>query len=193
MGKERGADGAEAAADARAASGARPAAGPLPAELPAGVDVEALRRAYEEGTEDVASIRARAGLTEWQFRRLRETQQWAPRPFASGAAVKPGDFPKRRLERIAAAGIASLAREIADAGWNGDSARKLLELCRAREMIMRSGKSGKTAEAREKKNKADERRDPTDDPAWVRAELERRILQIRRARGLEGGPRPGDG
>jgi hypothetical protein len=196
MDEGRGAEGAEAGADARAADEeAGPA--PAPAWLPPGLDLTVLRRDYEGCKESVASIRARTGLSAYQLRTLRETGGWNPRSAAAKRdPIAPGTLggsAQRRLDRIVTAGIATLDQEIADSGWNGDSARRLLELCRAREMIMRSDRSGKAAEPREKKNKNDDRRDPIDDPAWVRAELERRILQFRRARGLEGGARKGDG
>jgi hypothetical protein len=71
------------------------------------------------------------------------------------------------------------------------NARTLKELCRAQETMMRSKRTEKAAKAREKKNN-DAGYDFRDDPAWLREQLERRILKIRAAAKLEEPARDGD-
>jgi hypothetical protein len=84
-----------------------------------------------------------------------------------------------------------LEKRLAEEGLTEGNARTLTELCRAQEIRMRSTRNEKAAKAREKKNN-DAGQDYRDDPAWARAELKRRIRQIRAAIGLGGPGRQGE-
>jgi hypothetical protein len=161
------------------------------------IDVEALRRAYELTGETVASIRRRFGLSAWQFRRLREGGRWTTRDPVAKPGPLHGYKPvgeealELRLSRLLAIGSAMLARKVAEEGMTETNARTLKELCRAQETMMRSKRTEKAAKAREKKNN-DAGYDFRDDPAWLREQLERRILKIRAAAKLEEPARDGD-
>jgi hypothetical protein len=149
-----------------------------------GVDTAAIRRDYELGIERIDVICARHGITEYRLRRLREQGGWTAR---TGAVPQRGlpSTADRRLNALVSTGIGLLERRMADEGLTKGTAELLGVLCRAREARMRAKRNEKAAKARETKTK-DEPRDHTDDPAWIRAELERRILRIRAAAGLEG-------
>jgi len=157
---------------------------PVPDLKPATtIDWEAVRRAYELGSESVSKIQKLFGLTPWQLRCARERGDWTTRP----AVAKPGPLQgykpigaealELKLNRLVAIGAAMLERKIADEGMTETNARTLKELCRAQETSMRSKRTEKAAKAREKKNN-DAGYDFRDDPAWLDAEFERRITRI---------------
>lgn len=159
---------------------------PVPDLKPATtIDWEAVRRAYELGSESVSKIQKLFGLTPWQLRCARERGDWTTRP----AVAKPGPLQgykpigaealELKLNRLVAIGAAMLERKIADEGMTETNARTLKELCRAQETSMRSKRTEKAAKAREKKNN-DAGYDFRDDPAWLDAEIDRRIERLAR-------------
>jgi hypothetical protein len=165
---------------------------PLPA--PAGVDPEEVRRAYELTRESTASICTRYGLTKHQFETMRVRGGWtsrapaAPRGPLTGRKAVGADDLKYRMNRLATFGMDMLEIKVAaNAGFDEASARTFVELCRARDIMMREIRNEKAAKARETKNN-DSGRNPADDIAFIRAELERRIERL----GRQGGPRSGD-
>jgi len=143
-------------------------------------DWSEVRRVYELGADSVPTILARFGLTPWQFRKVREGENWTTRP----PIAKPGPLQGRkpigedanefRLNRLVAIGIDMLERKVADEGMTEANARTLKELCRAQETRMRSTRNEKAAKAREKKNN-DAGEDFRDDPNWLKAEFSRRL------------------
>jgi hypothetical protein len=147
------------------------------------LDLDALRRAYELTGEAVASIRRRFGLSAWQFRKLRERGQWTPRDPIAKPGPLQGYKPigeealELRLNRLLAIGSAMLACKVAEEGMTETNARTLRELCRAQETMMRSKRTEKAAKAREKKNN-DAGYDFRDDPAWLDAEINRRLDRL---------------
>ena len=82
-----------------------------------------------------------------------------------------------RLNRLVAIGTSMLERKVADEGMTEANARTLKELCRAQETRMRSTRNEKAAKAREKKS-TDDGYDFRDDPAWLRAEINRRLDRL---------------
>lgn len=161
------------------------------------IDWQAVRRLYELGADSVTAIRKRFGLTAWQFRRARERGDWTTRP----AAAKPGPLQgykpvgaealELKLNRLVAIGAAMLERKIADEGMTETNARTLKELCRAQETSMRSKRTEKAAKAREKKNN-DAGYDFRDDPAWLNAEINRRLDRLFDKSGVGSGGRRTD-
>jgi hypothetical protein len=165
-----------------------------------------VRRDYELSDEPVSSIKRRWGLTDRQFRKMREGEGWTTRPQVARPGPLQGHKPvgsdalELRTSALLAVGLARLGRSISDEGFTEDNARRLTELCRAQGIFMRmtkSGRSGNVSKAarlggNNKKND-DAGTDFRDDPTWLRAQLEQEILRIRRARGLEETPQRGDG
>jgi len=149
------------------------------------VDWGEVRRLYELGSESVASIQRRFGLTAYQLRRVREGEDWTKRE----PVIKPGplqghkavgvDSLELKLNKLVAIGIAMLEQKVADEGMTETNARTLKELARAQETRMRSTRNEKAAKAREKKNN-DAGYDFRDDPAWLDAEIDRRIERLAR-------------
>lgn len=179
------------------------AAGEGAAAVDGAIDWAEVRRAYEFSGETVRAIRERFGLTKERLRWWRESERWTNRP----PATRPKPFPASRIERAATLslrlqvaisfGLDLLERRIAEEGLTDANARTLTELCRAQEILMRSIRTDRGDKTGEKSNKNDgpdrARTYSAADIAQKRADLERRILAIRRERGLSGGDRPGDG
>ncbi len=160
------------------------------------VDWEEVRRAYELSGEAVSAIRARFGLTASELRRVRVGEGWTTRPPVAKPGPLQGTKPvgsealALRLSRLLAVGIAMLERRLADEGMTEGNARTLTELCRAEEIRMRSKRNEKAAKARETK-KHDAGYDFRDDPAWLEAELNRRLDRLSQPSGSRG-DREGD-
>ena len=106
-------------------------------------------------------------------------------------AVRRGEALEYRLNRMVTHGTAMLERKIADEGMTEANARTLKELCRAQETRMRSKRTEKVAKAREKKNN-DAGYDFRDDPAWLDAEINRRLDRIFDTGGVGSGDRQTD-
>jgi hypothetical protein len=155
----------------------------------AGVDWEAVRRAYELGAESVASIQKRFGISKNELTKRRIKEGWTTRPPAAQPGPLQGHKPvgeealEFRLNRLVTIGTAMLERKMADEGINEANARMLTELCRAQESRMRTVRT-KNGKIREKKNH-DAGRDFRDDPDWLIAEINRRLDRI--AQGHEQG------
>ena len=161
-----------------------------------GVDWAEVRKAYEFSEETVPYIRKRFGLTIHGLRSRRIAEGWTARPLVA----VPLRLPKRgmsvdeaielKLNRMLAVASAMLEKRLADEGATEVNARTLVELCRAEELRMRSTKH-RTAKTRETKN-ADAGSDFRDDPAWLRAELERRLAHLREEEGDRGAAQIGE-
>jgi hypothetical protein len=151
-----------------------------PTSSDAGIDRDALRRAYELTAEPVASLQQRFGLSPYRFQKLRIEGGWTPRPQIARPGPLQGHKPigaealDFRLSRLVAIGTGMLERKVADEGMTEANARTLKELCRAQETRMRSTRNEKAAKAREKKN-IDDGHDFRDDPNWLKAEFGRRL------------------
>ena len=157
------------------------------------VDWQAVRRAYELSGDTVASIRARFGLSVHDLRQRRVAERWTARPQV--ARTGPLPMPLRRLavgceaiefrlNRLLSLGIALLEKRLAEEGLTDANARTLTELCRAEESRMRTIRQ-KTGKTRETKNH-DAGYDFRDDPAWLDAEIRRRIERLTRAQEAQG-------
>jgi hypothetical protein len=161
------------------------------------IDWREVRRVYELGADSVPAILERFGLTPWQFRKVRESENWTTRRPAAKPGPLQGHKPvgeeslELRLNRLVAICSVMLEQKIADEGFNETNARALRELCHAQEIRMRSTRSEKAAKAREKKNH-DAGYDFRDDPVWLRAELERRLDHLFGQGGLESSSRNDD-
>jgi hypothetical protein len=155
----------------------------------AAVDWDEVRRAYELSNETVPSIRKRFGLSVHDLSSRRIAEGWATRP----PIAEPGRLPRRKavgvdvlelkLNKLLVVGIAMLEKRLADEGMTDQNARTLTELCRAEEIRMRSTRT-RTAKARETK-KHDAATDFRDDPAWLDAEIDRRLARLA-ASGADG-------
>jgi transposase-like protein len=164
------------------------------------VDWNEVRRAYELSGESVASIRRRFGLTPHALRVVRVAEGWTPRPPIAKPGPLQGKKPvgsealELRLSRLLAVGVAMLEKRLAEEGMTETNARTLTELVRAQEITMRSKRNEKAAKARETK-KHDAGYDFRDDPAWLDAEIDRRIARLREDReagGAEGADTGGE-
>ncbi len=162
----------------------------------ADVDWAEVRRAYELSGETVVSIQNRFGLTQYKLTKQRVAEGWTTRlPVA-----KPGPRPRRksvgsevlgfRLNRLLIIGVAMLDKRLIEEGMTEANARMATELCRAEELRMRSTRT-KTGKTRETKNH-DAGYDFRDDPAWLRAELNRRLDRLSRRSKAGGDPRAAD-
>lgn len=162
------------------------------------VDWAAVRRAYEMTGETIREICARFRVSPRTLTRQRRREGWTPRaqiarpPPRLGARMLAPETQELRLTRLVAMGTGLLEKKVAEEGMTEANARTLFELCRAQEIRMRTTRTEKAAKARETK-KDNGGPDFRDDPAWLRAELERRILKIRKAAGLEGAAGGSDG
>jgi hypothetical protein len=156
----------------------------------------AIRRAYELTAEPVRSIERRFGLTQYQLAKLRISERWTTRP----QAAKPGPLSGRkplgsealefRLNRLVVLGLTMLERRLSTKGLLEEDARTLRELCRAAEIMKRAARTEKAAKAREKKNDAHDFRN---DPAWLRAEIDRKLDRLGQQRAPAADPRERDG
>ena len=155
-----------------------------------------MRRAYELSGESVASIQQRFGLTKHRLTKRRIAEAWTTRqPIAVPTSLPPrrqvgAEALELKLNKLLVTGIAMLAKRLAEEGLTDQNARTLTELCRAEEIRMRSTRT-RTGKARETK-KHDAGYDFRDDPAWLDAELRRRLERIE-ARGKSAGAPQGDG
>jgi hypothetical protein len=76
------------------------------------VDVEAVRALYEDSDVPNAEIRRRFCLSEYEFRTLRRSQGWTPRPqIADPTGSRPGRMPP--AANLAARLMRSLKRQVA--------------------------------------------------------------------------------
>jgi hypothetical protein len=94
-----------------------------------------------------------------------------------------------RLVLLLAAGLEALERRIAEGGLDERSARMLTELCRGVELAGRRSKGAGVE--RPGGGTSDDGTEHTDDPAWLRAELKRRVHRIRADAGRRSGDRGG--
>lgn len=158
------------------------------------IDWREVRRVYELGADSVPAIIERFGLKPYQLRKVREAENWTTRRPAAKPGPLQGHKPVGadaldfRLHRLVAIGTGMLEQKVAEQGMTEANARTLRELCRAQEIRMRSTRSEKAAKAREKKNN-DAGHDFRDDPAWLRAELTRRLEHLTRG-GADSGASP---
>lgn len=146
------------------------------------IDWAEVRRVYELGNEPVSAIRARFGLSAYRLASRRVAEGWTARP----PVAKPLGLPKVapagidelefRLHRTIVIGQQMLNKRLAEEGVNEANARTAAELCRAMEILMRIARR-KTGKTRETKND-DAGYDFRDDPAWLNAELDRRIERL---------------
>ena len=152
------------------------------------MDAEAVRRDYEGGARPVPAILEKHRITRWWLAQARYAGGWTPRPPGARLDMPPAgmDQAEARLSRMLANATAMLERKMDEEGVTEANARRLTELSRAQEIRMRTTRASKeNAKTRETKNKNDANADYRSDPAWLRAELERRILRIRQAAGLD--------
>ena len=146
------------------------------------VDWAEVRRAYELSGEAVASIQRRFALTPRELRKAREGGDWATRAAVAEPGALQGRKPvghdavELKLNRLVVIGTAMLEKRLAEEGLTEANARTLVELCRAEELRMRTTRQ-KTGKTRETKNH-DADYDFRDDPAWLRAELNRRLDRL---------------
>jgi hypothetical protein len=187
--------GGEIVAQGAAAVGARAPAGSRCLAHLSVADRLAIRRAYEFTAEPVRSIERRWGLTQYQLAKLRISEGWTARP----QAAKPGPLSGRkplgsealefRLNRLVALGLTMLERRVSTKGFSEEDARTLRELCRAAEITKRAARTEKAGKAREKKNDAHDFRN---DPAWLRAEIDRRLDRLGQERAPKADSRERD-
>ena len=144
-----------------------------------GVDWPEVRHAYETTSETVTSIQTRFGLTRHGLAKVRIAEGWTTRaPIATPSGLPRmkavgSEALELRLNRLVTIGAAMLERRLAGEGLTEPVARTLTELCRAQEIRMRATKA--RGGAPHKKKKTDDGYDFRDDPAWLRAELARRL------------------
>lgn len=178
--------------DAQANGGAGP-----PTEAP--VDWAAVRRAYEESGETVAGILRRFGVTARQLRYRRETEGWRIRP-STGGRRGDGETERRAALRLRELLLlhgtltSRLAAEVAAATvFDIRHAEALLVQARSRRALMpgqegRMPRRRKPAQVTKKAGSADKKNNNdanqrNDDLAWLRAELKRRLEDVRRETG----------
>ena len=143
------------------------------------VDWDEVRLAYELSGETVRSIEKRFGVGRYALAKRRRAEGWTARP----PIAKPGLLPRRKpvghdavelkLNKLVVIGMAMLEKRLAEEGLTEANARTLVELCRAEELRMRTTRQ-KTGKTRETKNH-DVDYDFRDDPAWLDAEISRRL------------------
>lgn len=214
MDNERGAEGAAAGVEAcvsavEGAGGSRQATRTPPRAKSRGVNWAQARRLYELTDTPTVEILQRFALTPSQLRWRRHCEDWTPRLPAAGA--RQARFAPERLRARLRAVHGTLAGRLEAAvamseAFEAEQARGLLLLAEcfpaldAREEAMARRKSMEARRAAPNENKkkniddgsdagdagdARDARDARDDPAFERAELERRILEMRAAAGLE--------
>jgi hypothetical protein len=156
-----------------------------------------VRKAYELSAETVEAIRKRFGLTIHGLRSRRIREGWTARPPVAQPLLLPrkvavGEEARAlKLNRLVLIGTAMLEKRLAEEGLTEANARTLTELCRAEELLMRSTKQ-KTGKTRETKN-SDAVTDFRDDPAWLNAELGRRLARLLAAGEARASDEGGDG
>lgn len=203
MEDQRGADGAAAVDGARAGGaserGGAPRRGGGSGARLSEADWAEARRLYETSDMSTAAIRRMFGLTQWALRRRREIEGWRVRdPAAAPAAARRSPSPLQRLRQqllaLAALLVERLAEIVAAGGDVFASAAafaavtEALPNLEARRQAMTKGEREKQAgepakreAARREKKNNDARADATRDPAWLRAELKRRLDILRKA------------
>ncbi len=155
------------------------------------IDWAEVRRAYEGVDETVVSIQQRFKLSRRRLSERRIAEGWNPRPPIAPRKGLPrprrlsNDSLAVRLNRLIVIGIRMLEKRLTEEGMNEANARTLSELCRAEESRMRALRQ-KTGKTRETKNH-DAGYDFRDDPAWLDAELARRLDRRFGPRGVGGG------
>jgi hypothetical protein len=179
---------------------------------PAGLDVAAVRRDYEDGVEPVVALTARHGLTRHQLRTLMNKGGWRRRNPAApmrarGAALQAialkaaAELAPRMLLVISEEILRLEALLASGAGLTEADVRRLPELARAMEHLMRHKDRAPKAEDARGAGRA-KRRGAADadtgqsgqtksnknaDLAQKRAELLRRLERIWGTGGAEGG------
>jgi hypothetical protein len=156
------------------------------------VDWADVRRAYEETSEPVAAIVRRLGLTHRKLRYRREKEGWAIRPHGPGASIVLNGWAAEQLRRLlivhgmltgrlAAAVTATdeLKLEHVEAMlMQAKSRRALIRPERGKmQKCRKSAKKPRKPDGTEKKNN-NAGLDRTDDIAFIRAELKRRVARI---------------
>jgi hypothetical protein len=149
------------------------------------IDWGEVRRAYEACLEPVSAIRERFGLNFAQLRKRREKEDWVPRPSVAipgrlkGQALRAAHPLTLRLMRIVANETTGIEeRQKGGAPLSEHDLRRATYLAHIVEHIVKASRKPippqkkASGETREKKNKNDTR---TDDLAWLRAELKRRL------------------
>jgi hypothetical protein len=152
-------------------------------------DWAAVRVAYE-GEEPLDSIRGRFGLSFWQLWTAPDRFGWVKRrPFGVHGGlhgIRPGPAPREmalRLYRIADTRIRRLEKRLEENGELSETdARAMTELVRTLERMMKLDEGQAKARAA-KGGRVTDTKDASDDAAWMRAELKRRLARL--------GPEPG--
>jgi hypothetical protein len=153
----------------------------------AAVDWAEVRRAYELSNETVTSIRTRFGIAKSTLERRRVAEGWTTRPTVAiprgpnGRKIVGIDLLELRLNKLVITCMAMLDDKLKKEGLTLENARLATEMCRAEELRMRTTRQ-KTARSREMK-KHDATSDFRDDPAWLDAELRRRLAKLTGGRG----------
>jgi hypothetical protein len=162
-----------------------------------GLDVAALRQAYEADVIPLYVLCARFGVTNWQIRRLREAGSWRLRDCSApggGRSTPSKRNLKRRLNRLVAESLAILEERLAAKELDEENAKLLTELCRAQEIFMRiavrpttrpAAKAGETRthDSDRRRESGSETPSGEDQDAQIRAELERRLDRLCEPRG----------
>lgn len=162
-----------------------------------------IRRVYELTNTPTIEILRRYGLTESQLRWRRTSEKWEPRPPAAVQRAK-ADSPERLKARMLSLYAVLVSRfenwiakaeefEAAQASALAVLAAGFGHLTRSDEredfwMARHTGKSRTATAPREKKNN-DAGYDFRDDPAWLDAEINRRLDRLFDKKGVGGGPR----
>jgi hypothetical protein len=162
-----------------------------------GVDWAAVRVAYETGGESVAVLLRKYGLSVHVLRTRRRAEGWRTRASPCKPGPRQGYKPtraealERRLCALLKVSSAMLEKRLAREGMTDANAAMLAQLCRAQESFMRTTHTKKAGKARERHHDRSEPDGPADgaaraaDIARKRTEIERRILRIRQAYGME--------
>ena len=167
-----------------------------------GLDLDELQHDYETGAEPVAVLRERYGLTEYGFRKLRERGGWRRRKQSArpgrlqGQAIRTAQAMTLRLAGIVAIEITRIEEQQQAGSLPQDDIRRLPELARAVEQIMKPKANGvgRKRNARvDRETKSNDGPVQTDDIFRIRAEVERRIDRLAETGGLAGDLREGDG
>ena len=183
--------------------------GPVPQVMSLERDeVEAVRELYEKTTIPVPEIRRRSGLTEANFRKLRETEGWKVRR----RIAEPGGGQGRktiaarlasRIEKAALTQLAALDARLAEGATPGTqeitTMRELMRLAREADALvntttkaaMRGGRAGGKSGAGAGRGGAGSQESDSEESEaayveWMRAELTRRLDCLAAESGLAG-------
>jgi hypothetical protein len=172
-------------------------------------EVEAVRELYEKTTIPVPEIRRRSGLTEANFRKLRETEGWKVRRRVAepGAGQGRKSIAARlasRIEKAALTQLAALDARLAEGATPGTqeitTMRELMRLAREADALvnattkaaMRSSGRGSGSRGSGKggggvgREKSDTQESEGAYVEWMRAELTRRLDCLAAESGLAG-------